>query len=283
MQAQLPRCSAMAWNCLYPRLTVRGFSTRLPKFSISSTKIDAFHLYSGDDPLSTTKHMIRSIDSYGDQYELQLIQIHRSLRKDQINCASRSQKVGISAVTKTSEQAPIAVLLHGAVSNGKIFYSAKSAGLGPFLARGGVDVFVADLRGRGGSVPSIADEVRTKGSVRHGQTESITQDIPLIAHAVAKLTSTEMIQSSPPENTQPSPLPSSSSSSSSSPQAAVWMAHSWGGVVLTSALARDTSLRPLIQVSCSKPNISRNLSFSLFSLFSLPANVLCTMYHAQSP
>ncbi len=49
---------------------------------------------------------------------------------------------------------PCAFLLHGAIENGRIFYSNESdtenlKGLGPYMARRGYDVYVADLRGKG--------------------------------------------------------------------------------------------------------------------------------------
>ncbi len=58
-------------------------------------------------------------------------------------------------------------MLHGAVENGKIFYSDSGRGLAPFLARRGFDVYVGDLRGRGESRPHISR------SSRYGQTEAI--------------------------------------------------------------------------------------------------------------
>ena len=72
-------------------------------------------------------------------------------------------------------------MLHGAVENGKIFYSEKNKGLASYLAHHGFDVFVADLRGRGLSEPAIK-----KGAI-HGQTESITEDIPAFINEIKKL------------------------------------------------------------------------------------------------
>jgi pimeloyl-ACP methyl ester carboxylesterase len=62
------------------------------------------------------------------------------------------------------------VLLHGAIENGRIFYSRSGRGLAPFLAREGFDAFVADLRGRGDSQPPIGPRSS------HGQTESIVEE-----------------------------------------------------------------------------------------------------------
>jgi predicted alpha/beta hydrolase len=96
-------------------------------------------------------------------------------------------------------------MLHGAVENGRIFYSPSNQGLGPFLARAGFDVFVGELRGRGRGRPHI------KPGAAYGQTEAITEDVPAMLDFIASRTGT------------PPPL---------------WVAHSWGGVILSSVMAR---------------------------------------------
>lgn len=97
------------------------------------------------------------------------------------------------------------LMLHGAIENGKIFYSQKGKGLGPFLAQAGGDIWVADLFGRGQSQPVI------DASSQHGQTDSICQEIPTLLNYLAGID---------PECPQ------------------FWVAHSWGGVLLMSVLAR---------------------------------------------
>ncbi len=97
------------------------------------------------------------------------------------------------------------MMLHGAIENGKIFYSQKGQGLGPFLAQQGLDVWVADLFGRGQSRPAI------DAKSQHGQTDSICLEIP------AMLDYLERIDLECPQ---------------------FWVAHSWGGVLLMSVLAR---------------------------------------------
>jgi len=94
---------------------------------------------------------------------------------------------------------PVVFLLHGSIENGKIFYSRSGKGLAPFLAKNGFDVFVADLRGRGGSTPSIG---RHAG---YGLTESIHEEIPVFMQEVKRI-----------RNNAPM----------------CWMAHSWGGILL---------------------------------------------------
>jgi len=56
----------------------------------------------------------------------------------------------------TPRDAPAVLLLHGAIGNGRIFASKRGdKGLAIFLARHGYRTFVADLRGRGQSVPNL--------------------------------------------------------------------------------------------------------------------------------
>jgi len=99
-------------------------------------------------------------------------------------------------------------MLHGAIENGLIFYTKKGKGLACYLAEQGFDVYVADLRGRGESKPKIdADAV-------HGQFEAITQDIPCFLNYITETTKKKVHL----------------------------IAHSWGGVLLASTLARMPQL-----------------------------------------
>lgn len=96
-------------------------------------------------------------------------------------------------------------LLHGSIENGRIFYSANGKGFAPFLAREGFDVYVADLRGRGKSVPAISRRSD------YGQSDAIAVEIPrFLAHIVEQRGDVPMHLG----------------------------AHSWGGVNLLSYLAR---------------------------------------------
>ena len=99
-------------------------------------------------------------------------------------------------------------MIHGAIENGKIFYSLKGKGLACFLASQGFDVYVADLRGRGQTQPIIApfDE--------YGQTETICHDLPLFLNKIKSL--------------NPNPVHI--------------MAHSWGGVLASSMFIRMPEL-----------------------------------------
>mgnify|MGYP000054680651 FL=1 len=71
------------------------------------------------------------------------------------------------------------LMVHGAIENGRIFYTESGKGLACFLARHGYQVYVADLRGRGQSTPAIAERAG------HGQHELITEDLPALQHWVA--------------------------------------------------------------------------------------------------
>jgi pimeloyl-ACP methyl ester carboxylesterase len=105
------------------------------------------------------------------------------------------------------------LLVHGAVENGRIFYSDSGKGLAPFLAQNGYDTYVLDFRGRGLSTPRI-----TRRSL-HGQTELITEDLPTVIKAIK-------------------------ARSPSGARAPIWIGHSWGGVLLLSMLARFPEYLP---------------------------------------
>lgn len=96
------------------------------------------------------------------------------------------------------------LMIHGAIENGKIFYSHKGKGLACFLAAQGFDVYVMDLRGRGDCKPRI------QPNDQYGQTDTICHDIPLVLDFVHQ------------RNTQPIHL----------------IAHSWGGVLASAMLIR---------------------------------------------
>jgi len=102
------------------------------------------------------------------------------------------------------------LMLHGAIENGHIFYTQSQKGLGPYLARRGYDVYIADLRGRGKSYPVI------DANSKYGQSEAISEDIPAFVHEIAKRRG-DVSQH--------------------------WVAHSWGGVLMASALLRYPELK----------------------------------------
>jgi pimeloyl-ACP methyl ester carboxylesterase len=109
---------------------------------------------------------------------------------------------------------PVVLLLHGSVENSRIFYSRSLKGLAPYLARQGFDVYALDFRGRGESRPSIGPDSE------HGQWELINEDLPTI-----------MAELSIRHQEQPLHL----------------MAHSWGGVIAHSFLARYPGYLPQVR------------------------------------
>ncbi|WP_337843272.1 alpha/beta fold hydrolase [Rheinheimera sp.] len=103
------------------------------------------------------------------------------------------------------------LMLHGAIENSRIFYNEKGRGLACFLAEMGFEVYCADFAGRGQSIPAASRHFN------HSQNQLITADIPaLIRHL-----------------TQAGPVH--------------LIAHSWAGVVLAAALARQPELVPLVR------------------------------------
>jgi predicted alpha/beta hydrolase len=112
--------------------------------------------------------------------------------------------------------APV-LMLHGSVENGRVFYTPDGKGLGPFLARAGHPVYIADQRGRGESRPHVA-----RGHA-YGQTEAIVEDLPAFHRAVRERHPGERVH---------------------------WLAHSWGGVLMLSALGRFPALRAEVASLC---------------------------------
>lgn len=152
--------------------------------------------------------------------------------------------------------APAVLMVHGAISNGKMFYSSSGRGLAPYLAGQGFNCFVADLRGRGYSAPSLEEEYRTAGQVTHGQIGAIRDDLPTLAAAVSTL-------SKRPDKRQS------------------WVAHSWGGVLLASAYARcEPATRPHVDsMVCfgTKRHISQRCSLQYAGMIGFGWNLWCPL------
>ncbi len=109
-------------------------------------------------------------------------------------------------------QAPV-LMLHGAIENGRIFYSHQGKGLGCYLADQGFTVYCADFAGRGLSRPKVGPDFN------HSQHQLICQDIPaLIEHLYQR-----------------------------HQQKIHLICHSWGGVVLAACLARFPALAEKIE------------------------------------
>lgn len=123
-----------------------------------------------------------------------------------------SHSLHIRNIHKAAGGIPV-LMFHGAIENGKIFYTESGKGFASYLAEQGYDVYVADFRGRGLSTPKI------DGGSNFGQHETIVHDIPALIEYVYDLTK------------QPMHV----------------VCHSWGGVLFGSALARFPDLLPHVR------------------------------------
>lgn len=74
----------------------------------------------------------------------------------------------------TDPRGPAVLLIHGLVEDSAIFCPRSGAGLAPFLAESGFDVFVPDLRGHGASPPKLGPGVSVT------QRELVAEDIPAV-------------------------------------------------------------------------------------------------------
>lgn len=121
----------------------------------------------------------------------------------------------------------VALLLHGAIENGRIFYSNSGKGLASFLADQGLLVYCADFAGRGRSKPHVRD------GFDQSQHQLICQDIPVLIRTLSQRHGCQIHL----------------------------MAHSWGGVVAVASLIRFDDVRALVASQCyfgTKRRISVN-------------------------
>ncbi|WP_233520491.1 alpha/beta fold hydrolase [Flocculibacter collagenilyticus] len=136
----------------------------------------------------------------------------RSLFIDCCDDHQQSYQLHLRHIAPEGKASSPVLMVHGAIENGKIFYTHKGKGVGCFLARQGFDVYVLDLRGRGQSTPAISS------SNKHGQFNSIAQQIPIAMNYIHQL------------NSNPIHL----------------VGHSWGGIMLTSTLVRYPDLANMV-------------------------------------
>lgn len=119
---------------------------------------------------------------------------------------------------------PPILMLHGAMSNGRVFYSQSGRGLGCFLANAGFVVYVLDTAGRGLSLPKISRDFTL------GQGEVIREQLPLVQQHILDIHTQACRQQG-----------------QASPSQVHWCAHSWGGVLMASALARYPELQQTVR------------------------------------
>nr|WP_224745818.1 alpha/beta hydrolase [Neiella litorisoli] len=121
------------------------------------------------------------------------------------------------------------LMLHGSMSNGRVFYTESGKGLACHLARQGHPVYVMDVFGNGNSKP------RLKGGEKFGQSEVINRQIPL-AH--------EWIMQQHQQQVH-------------------WLGHSWGTILMASHLAkypkRLAEVKTLAGFASKKTIYSRHL------------------------
>ena len=122
------------------------------------------------------------------------------------------------------------LMLHGAMSNGRVFYSQSGRGLGCFLAKAGFVVYVLDTAGRGLSLPKINRDFTL------GQGEVIREQLPLVQQAILNLHQTACQQQTMIQ-----------AKKIVAPSQVHWCAHSWGGVLMASSLARYPSLQQSVR------------------------------------
>jgi predicted alpha/beta hydrolase len=70
------------------------------------------------------------------------------------------------------------LFIHGALEDGRIFYTLKSKGLAPFLAAQGFDCYIADMGGRGKSEPHASS------GINYGHQRAIEEDFPALINYV---------------------------------------------------------------------------------------------------
>ncbi|EAT13360.1 esterase/lipase [Oceanobacter sp. RED65] len=115
-------------------------------------------------------------------------------------------KLHLMHISQTGhESTPVVLMVHGMVEDGRIFYHKSGKGLVCFLVGQGYQVFVLDLRGMGLSTPKVS------AASDHGQTETITEDIPLVMDYILEKTGQARLHIA---------------------------AHSWGGVNVNALLLR---------------------------------------------
>nr|WP_239480241.1 alpha/beta hydrolase [Parashewanella hymeniacidonis] len=106
-------------------------------------------------------------------------------------------------------------MLHGSISNGKVFYSESGKGFACFLAKHGFTSYIIDMPGRGLSEPKLSR------GVNPSQTEVIVDVIPQIQ---------QFILSQHPDTKKVN-----------------WVGHSWGGVLMSAALLRFPELQKQVK------------------------------------
>lgn len=123
--------------------------------------------------------------------------------------AGSGETLAIHRLRQSDDAEPV-LLVHGSIENGGIFHSRSMKGFAPQLARNGFAAYVLDFRGRGASRPHVSR--RSKW----GQWELIEEDLPAALAAIE---------------------------ADAKRRVRLAVAHSWGGVLMSAALARRADWR----------------------------------------
>lgn len=136
------------------------------------------------------------------------------------------------------------VLLHGSFSNRRFWYSPKGIGLGPYLARAGFDVWIAEMRGHGLSP-------RNENYRDNHVAQYVRYDLPAIADFIIEQTG----------------------------QAVHWIGHSLGGVILAAALGAVISTsRVRVRRHCSAARSAVSTGHSSCRLWSGAVACCCVPF-----
>lgn len=124
------------------------------------------------------------------------------IKQESIFFSHHNESLHLRKIYK-DEDDPAVLMIHGAIENGKIFYTKSNKGFACYLAEKGYCVYVSDARGRGESTPAVSKDSK------YGQTQVICEDLPLLLDTLLERH-----------------------------QSLTLVAHSWGGVIINSVLAR---------------------------------------------
>jgi len=94
--------------------------------------------------------------------------------------AEAGRKLHVKKVYSTERSIGTILFIHGAIENGRVFYSDSGKGLAYFLAKSGFTCYVADLRARGLSSPGLEVEQD------FNQFDILENDFPLLIKFVQR-------------------------------------------------------------------------------------------------
>ena len=134
--------------------------------------------------------------------------MNKKIKQESIFLPYKQGQLHVRKIAPELEDESLAplMMLHGSISNGKVFYSESGKGIACFLASYGYTSYVIDMPGRGQSEPRLATGINPT------QTEVIVNVIPQVqAFILSRHPAIEKVH---------------------------WMGHSWGGVLMSAALLR---------------------------------------------